>query len=640
MSSQQEITDRIYEKIDNRFAFVQQRIDCDIDENGNLNQNSIIIYGDTQTGKTRVGISLALYFMTMNYSVLFVIRNNLFDLLQLEQRIVGVQQQNIIPEVFDCARGRKAPRSKFNRSISGKSPNIFLALRNTYDLRTILHRIERAKRCKLILIIDECDEADIYQSQANEVLRELRDLCSYTIGLSATPIGSLLTQEIPTTSLIRLGTLGMYQGFSTIEYHDVGQAKFTSRIDQNLFDNNEYISKFLDDFSQQPLPCSSIHTTEQTRTNPNHPLYCLIRVGSTINPNENLANAIVEKYPNITCITLAGTKNGLTLRGNSIGRKMIGSLTGTIKRIADSRIYYHKLSNNIHISKVIAQLHQHGDVRKFPRIIVIAGQLAGRGLTFCADNFDYCYRTKSPLWRLTDLYATFSPKTTLSNILQCCGRLNGNFVGNVQRRLHCNCVDDVIRAINLPEELITRAQRFSREDFRTTIERIEIAQDKCSKRKFAGVENVELNLVADDSPFDGIDWSTTFESKTGRLLSQKIQDQIVKRTTIGCNKINITNEIDRLIKKMFPSWFNPRNQTGIAKFVRKLQSNRTYTEKELQELAKKCGYQQFRAKDMVEYLNQSNSTNRRGYGQILQTEGPKKYSMWKPIRQHFESFIR
>lgn len=104
----------------------------------------------------------------------------------------------------------------------------------------------------------------------------------------------------------------------------------------------------------------------------------------------------------------------------------------------------------IDIPDALQYLKDNGGVEKFPRIVVIAGILAGRCISYVTRDYG---------WHLTDMYYNAAKSTPIPEMLQSCGRLCGRNKGKSHLHLHVTkrVADALYNGFHFTNEIVLRA---------------------------------------------------------------------------------------------------------------------------------------------------------------------------------------
>lgn len=580
MSIKEKIIKKFLEKKCPDFLKIRNLIDKNIDliENNfdekedNINK-TFLLKGFMQSRKTWAIISIALeYYMRINTTVIIITENKLNALEQLTKRINEVisefkfflkeEKEEKLFKILSCQRGKKAKKKEINNAMNRIKPRIYFCMRNKKDIEPLNEIIEKTEK-KFILIEDESDAIDTNtECNAQLSLNQLKEYSKINYFITATAITTLMKESIKKENLLILSKPENYKDLITFNFIKLENSKSITSNEDNLFEQDENIKTYISNFSEKkPYEI-------ELWNNQKHPVITLIRIGIIIEPQIKLAKYIDKNYSEkIITITYNGTN--ITLRGKILPQKKI-SIENEESNFFKKVHHFSK----IHIGSIISYLQNNIDCE---RIIIIAGKMADRGITFGNSNYNECLEEKKVPWHLTEMYYLASKTTEQPNLLQSAGRLCGCYPDNIPLTIYSNVCEDIIKAYHIQEELIIRAKEMETE-IETTIDKIiptlKIKSEKCSKRKITNRSVVcNLNQVKDDSKEGGWNWLKTLNkirneeiknledlknerknwakiiklnlTKNDREIYEKIKEKLKK----GKNKSFKKTE---LIKKLFP----------------------------------------------------------------------------------------
>lgn len=605
------VTTKFLHSICPDFAMIQNMVDDSLVKKGKGNMQwnietankTRMLKGEMQSCKSRAITTTALYYLLeYRISTFIVVQNSIDACNQLKDRIFQVfddykdilHSNNVkktfkkLFKVLDVRRGKVTNKKEISRAMSGKVPKIFILLRNTKDIDSINKMIGETKNKRFVTIIDESDENDSgVESLVQHQLQTLKDHSNLVWDVTATPLTNLVKDDIEQGYVGILSTPPAYKGLPMVNFKNlVEECSYYTKITHDPFEMDLNLTKYLDDFSKTtPYSCDIY--------NEKHPVYSLVRSGNTIEPQLDVAYYIAQRYGNkITVITYNGSSAGITLSGNGLPKHPI--------KIGNSHSTYsegvHKLPG-CHIGKVITWLYNNGGVKKFPRIITLAGKMADRGISFGANNFSECKNNKKLWWHLTELYLIVPPSTTQSNLLQVAGRLCGVYNDNVPLTLYTNVGKDIVNSYWVQEELIERARSQYKKKYLMgdALTDIKIQRDKCVKgRRFVskGI-SYQPQKVKDDSKYGGWNWEQ--EGKTYFGTNAQFgngQRKVEVRPMVVKEEVKDTSKYDMEIKEGLDyikrAYHNPKI-TYIRKIVDKYQQ-KGFIPLTRQELASVIGY--------------------------------------------------
>lgn len=214
----------------------------------------------------------------------------------------------------------------------------------------------------------------------------------------------------------------------------------------------------------------------------------------------------------------------------------------------------------------------------YPRVVLIAYQLVGRGLNIVSYDFG---------WHLTHMFYRPAPQTDGTTMLQSM-RLCGIYRDNI--RLTCfmekKAYDNMYRAYQLQEDMFRRA--LMHEDRNATVtemmrtqhfhrHKVPRAALTSKGRRFKG------NVTDREEEDEGMSLEEFAKERCIQEPYEKVQTQPVGGGITQEELHRLTNQVNGMFKK----WADPTNTTAIARFMREgLDPQREYTRKEMRDLCK------------------------------------------------------
>jgi thymidine kinase len=468
-------------------------------------KRSRMIFGTMQSGKTSLIIATAIYYSRYNIPVFVILQNSDDARSQFFNRInTQIASFNGIVNNKTTVKQKKGlSKKEFRRSSAGNSQLITVLLRNSTDIGFCNEMIEGSDP-RYILIIDESDFTDSGKECACDIeIEKLKENASVIWNVSATPMVTLMKETIACKKVYITQKPAGYKDLFNIEYNDLPlTCEHSNNADDDPLEKDENISSYLLNFEKTEPFFISIR-------NQSHPNISLMRVGRVIEPQQKVAMWISENTPNITVATFNGGENGITLRGKGIGKYSIvlsNGVSSVVSKINGK--YVHKFRNT-HISFILEFMQEYG-VDRFPRIVILAGQLADRGISFSASHYTTCEENNEVPWHLTEMYYTLSDSSCQPTILQTAGRLCGIYKDDIPLKMYTNGRPDIIKAYTCQEELIARSKSHENEKvMKYALESTPISKHKCSVRRYtpAHIRSV-IKKVEDDCSAGGWDWTT------------------------------------------------------------------------------------------------------------------------------------
>jgi hypothetical protein len=282
----------------------------------------------------------------------------------------------------------------------------------------------------------------------------------------------------------------------------------------------------------------------------------------------------------------------------------------------------------IDIPDILQYLKDNGGVKRFPRIVILAGELAGRCISYVSRDY---------VWHLTDMYYVPSASTTMPTMMQAIGRLCGRNKGKATLKLYMpeKIMVKILRGMSFYKELVERVNSDCIIDTMghetkmcVALENIPIRKSKVSSIKLTNkVKSPKIKVVKDTEDDGG--WSfEKYNDKTSERYTgfdqpeseiEDSEDEIQKDDGLE------ENEYIRLTTKMFPKW--SKDSTAIAKFMQNLDPKKKYTKSEFKEECKKCGVHVISQllKSPKDQKDTCTKTHSKGFGKIICYKNDKYY---------------
>jgi hypothetical protein len=588
-----------------------------------------IIHGDMQSQKTPIMLTLAVRASTeYRLPVIIIVPNKNADLYQMKTRAEQfvssynkeMKHQTTLT-VLEPERGKYATPEQFRSAVNGETSQIFIAMCSNTDIKPINDIVATLKLKRFVMILDEADFLDSgVESKRGSQLDILQSHCSVMYNVTATPLSVALRRHVTRANYIKLPRPEGYKGLWGVHFRDLPEeAEYCSGVTDDPLKKDKNITKFLEDFCSKKT-----EIYENSMSKEKHPRYVLVRTGNTIEPQLKLARYVHQKYPSTVVITYNGGK--ITVRSSLLPARIVLQ-NGTIS-IREQGIHNFP---EAYIGDIITWLHENRydgiednegteSFRniKFEKIIVFAGVMADRGITFGASNFQKCRDEGKQWWHLTDMYGIFSRKATaynISSILQVSGRICGVYRDHIPLIFWSNNCDGIRKAYALQEEIFSRVLEnasyhdvIGREIKEVAVNKNKVPTGmKCKiGAKSYSLKNV-LHTVSDDREFGG--WTSEYQAQMRGDSTHEEADfgDTSRRREDPISK----EEFDRL-KNMFARWAKPNVNTCIALFMDQLRPTHLYTEDELKSEAEEHG---IRMSDLTRKQRATGSSH--GCGNIM-----------------------
>lgn len=459
----------------------------------------MLIKGDFQTQKSKAMICLAMGFWLRKKSSLIILRNTNADLYQLNKRF-----QERVNEAKLYLRSRNQDADRLNIDIysgsiptdhlddllTGRRPRIMFLIANEKNIRREINQHladAPARRKNFVLFIDECDDNDKAMasqkrpSKRSIELAKLKANAFCTFGVSATPLDTLMEQDIQRGEMFVLSRPENYQGFSRFLHcpitnqgievdslaiteeqmdEDEKDTTFTSGSDEDILEKDKTMRRWLAWLAKQQPETVSYYKEK-------HPVTALIRVGDATDPMKNLGRYIAETHGReiATIVYMGDGSGGIEMNYPGAPATSITLGDGTVSTITEDG--WHRLKKT-GISQVYQHLRKLG-VERIPRIVTIAGDLAGRGISFTSGRCDQRNNEDGKMnWHTLHLRIVLPKKSDSPTILQAAARLCCVANDNLTLRLWCTgkAYETIKHFYIGQEELITHMREIQEEKFR------------------------------------------------------------------------------------------------------------------------------------------------------------------------------
>ena len=299
----------------------------------------------------------------------------------------------------------------------------------------------------------------------------MKKLSYQTIGITATPLDSILSEEeLKSVNILRLSRPEDYRGFIDITVKLLIEDPTTNAVNrkitnyQDILDSDKNIEPFLKYFSKINHEFAwSIHKYI--------PSICLIKNSRINESQETMFNGIIKNFSKEFVVILYNG-NGIKMKYDNMSDKII---------YKDKKIEPYKYTD-LDITDALQFLKDNGGVKSFPRIIIISGELAGRCTSFVSRDYD---------WHLTDMYYNPAKSTPIPEMIQSCGRLCGRNRGKSHLHLHCTklVADALYNGFHFTNEIIERAiasplmEEGAELSFSNSLKAISMNKDKFPKKR-------------------------------------------------------------------------------------------------------------------------------------------------------------
>jgi hypothetical protein len=417
-----------------------------------VKKGMIIVSAHTQSGKTNFTLALSIKSMSEGRTPIIVVRNLTGDMNKFISDIENVairfnkymDDNNVVSRKFEITSiaGSKLSNKKeielLQRSISKEYPRIIVILANDSQLGKVVELI-KDNYSTFDLFIDEVDNVDYGDgTKTSIVLNPLKEYAYQVFGITATPLDAMFSEkELKSTNIIRLSTPEDYRGFidfqvKLLEIDEKTSGLYKKKTFDEILESDGNLEPFLESFSRR-LPDWSWSQKKH------YPRICLIKNSHIIENQNQMYEGILNRYSSKFVVIVY---NGEGVRVNFQGMKPFG-ING--KQVVPNEYV------EISIPEILQYLKDNGGEKKFPRIIIISGKLAGRCISYVSKDYD---------WHLTDMYYNPAKSTPIPEMIQSAGRLCGRNRGKAPNLiLHTtkNVSEALYNGFHFTNEAIMRA---------------------------------------------------------------------------------------------------------------------------------------------------------------------------------------
>jgi len=605
-----------------------------ISVNTMVKKNMIIASADTQSGKTNYTIALAIKTMLEGRTPIIVTRALTGDMNKFIGDIENVslrfnkymEDNNVVSKKFEITSvcGAKLSNDSeiklLEKSISKVYPRIIVALGNASQLGKIMNIIKE-NYSSYDLLIDEIDNVDYgVDTKTSLILNPMKEYAYQVFGITATPLDAIFSEkDLKSANMIRLSKPNDYRGFVDFQVKLLENDENTnglSRIKtfEEILESDGNLEPFLEWFSRR-LPDWSWNNKK------NYPRICLIKNSHIIENQNQMYEGILNRYSSKFVVIVY---NGEGVRVNFQGMKPF--------EISEKEVIPNEYVE-ISVPEILQYLKDNGAEKKFPRIIIISGKLAGRCISYVSKDYD---------WHLTDMYYNPSKSTPIPEMIQSAGRLCGRNRGKAPNLiLHTTkkVSEALYNGFHFTNEAIMRAiasplmlENGFEANFKESICSVPMNNKKAPKARkltskvkskksyFNIVGKEDGGLLVDEykyKKYEEVSKSEHEKDKEDIKVSHEPDDELDK------------NEFNRLVT-MFSIW--SKLDTKISKFMQNLDPVKIYSNKEMKELCKDHGIVDIKQLLSKKYYN----TN--GYGKILQ-KNKDTYRLYPCLISNFNKYF-
>jgi hypothetical protein len=568
-----------------------------------FSEKYMIVKGFMQVGKTNFIISTAIWFMINGMSSIIVLRNYNGDKDQFIRRVeeyndmlkkyLGESNLGESKFLIECVVDNIKP-SHF----SSKNPKIIVCIANVCPLKKLTSIIENNPSISKTYNL-EIDEVDYIDSEGTGVVKELnklREHCFCSYGVSATILDSTFKRDVEKGNVIILSTPENYKSVVNFKFiHLVYKNSLVTKKDGDAFTDLN-LFPYLDEFSKKTPYYVELYGESYPECH--HPVISLIRVAITNDSNIRLLSDIATQYDFPIMYFQGGKGAGritLHIRSETNPIKLKnGSKSTIVKKLEGD---FHVFDNSSPAIVLEWLKNTGGGVKRFPRIMIIAGCMAARCQSFGSSDFNTCLSNKKLAWHLTEMYLSVSTLMDQPELLQTAGRLCVVARDNIQPLMYASkeTCNDLIKAFQIQEELIERARNdLQKQSIGKIMESLPMYRKKVATgRSLTKKANYNLNLVSKtvDTESGGWNKSDVYCSKdvNGNKISSstlQISENLKQKVLIKFEHTKVVKQTQKVTKTSIS-----RLQKAIYEYVGSDKDKNTWrSAKEWLNITGLCGF--------------------------------------------------
>lgn len=597
-----------------------------------------LIKGCVQSGKSRIIHALCLYHTGyLGSNVLVMLRNFTDDydqfqrgfrrfLLEFEEFLESYDTLDILemPTIYYMGNIKRKKDNTLSRhedmleDISNGS-NVILSLANHDQLSKLNECLDiLAENNKvnfpLYVIIDEIDQ--IGYSLGDQFSPQFRYLvetnCEAVFGISATLFEPIQSRSLgfTTKNLYYLKPPADYKGVTDIQYH------YIETSDKEIVEDKD-LDNFLTDHKD--------HKPFQIKDKDEHPMIMMIKSERLIAQQDLLMAMIRTKFKTEYTVIIYNGTNCKLYSHLLKNTKIILPVCKKKGIEKDPCVHYF---NNTPIPYVLQYLKNHGGATRFPRIIIIAYKLVGRGINIVSEDFG---------WHLTHMFYRPSKSSDITTMIQSM-RLCGIYHDNIPLQCYLPQKDyeNLYKGYMLQEDIFQQlgtidSEKNEKQELVEWLKEKQFYKEKIPRCRLYKNQRFKGNITEDKEEDGGMSMA---EFNKDRCITEMLNHK--SENTMNNVKPMDQKEFARLTNDkngMFKKWAEPTNQSAIARFMREgLDPKKEYTKKEITDLWKEF------TKESLTCLCNSHIGKSKGYGKIL-TRKNNKYYLNKELIIAFEKYF-
>lgn len=554
-----------------------------------LKEKYIIVKGHIQSGKSHFMICFSNVLVAMGFDVVIILRNVKADQIQFETNFHEFQEKH--NKKYNKSHILVKSVTKSGNEII-KMPRVILLLGNDINMK----KVQSMLKNKYVLFIDEVDAVDSgSEAKKTDTISQLKEGAYCVFGVSGTVMDPIAKEEVEKKNFITLKTPEDYKGIFNGKINlrsKIGdlviedkQNKFSAFKNSDLFEKT-CLNEFLTEYSKKNVEIDVFGNS--------HPNICLVNITKCVDPMEKVQTKVGELFPEMVAIVYNG--NGLTCK------RGLNTLSFSKKSVS--------------IADALQQLKEVEDKRKkINHILIFSGELAGRGISF---------KSVDRKWYLTDEFLLVAKDTDEPELIQKI-RLCGRYQDDIPLTLFSTkkILSDLRKACFRQEEICMeiREEENDAKKIKEISEEIKISHFKMTSRSIFKDEKVKIDfeIVKEEVGLSNSVYSgkellpSDYYEMYGLYEPSEQQRKKFEKEYEGFVVLGKGEELDeteyiRLVK-MFKKW--EHSGTKIANFMRNLDPQKEYTQREFREL---CDENHIIPTHVCVY----NYSKSKGHGKIIQ----------------------
>ena len=529
-------------------------------------------------------------------------------------------------------------------ALSGKKCKMVISIANNHQLTKITNALNNIaspvvsdlrgpRSSRFVLCIDEADANMVGNDEVafRKKLLSIVDQSKRSYAVTATTFDLLFTQEkIESSNTIVLKPEpGRYKGLRQIELYCLSEEATPANNKNPFLENDPSLEPFLEFYTNKTPKGYDFPKSRQANPTDSHPVIVLIKTTHLNACQDKLANLIRDsKILGPVWSTVVYNGKGITVSHPGITSMEISGKTGVQK--SDGFFHFSSLA-------IKDALQYFYDLRmsggRVSNIAVISGDMADRGISFVSTNYK---------WHLSHMYYVPPKNSSIAQIIQAVGRLNGNFDDDVPLRLTApsKIIDNLVRGIQIQEEAIRRATKMTGMKLCDSINSLTFNVGKMPSGKLGRCNNKFAKETADkpDTGQSVEEYDKILKEIKAPEFVVKAKKAIVIEIQKGIELGMPQVEFDRLTLKMFAKW--SKDDTKIARFMKNLDPENVYTKEEMKAYVKEMEITNIgHLMKCADSNNKKGQAHSRGFGSIIKENDDSTLQLYPCLVVEFKKYF-